>query len=63
VLQEYDVIKSRHDINTKVQKGAIGTILSVHWDTPPRYEVEFIDEEGNTLDVTTVLESDIELKF
>ena len=53
MFQEYDVIISKHDININIPKGTIGTILLIHYDIPPKYEIEFIDEQGNSLDVLT----------
>lgn len=43
--------------------GTIGTIVYVYEDAnPPIYEVEFFDENEETIDVLTVKESDIELR-
>ena len=58
--KEYDVVRAIRDINDKVRKGLKGAVLIIHPSTPPQYEVEFVDEEGNTLDVLTVHERDIE---
>ena len=62
MFQEYDVIIALHDINADVPKGTIGTVLLVHFDIPSKYEIEFIDEQGNSLDVLTVQESEIDYK-
>lgn len=58
--KEYDVVRAIKDINDKVTKGSKGAVLIIHTSIPPQYEVEFVDEEGNTLDVLTVHERDIE---
>ena len=63
MFQEYDVIISTHDLNRNVPKGTSGTILLVYYDIPPKYEVEFVDEQGNYLNVITVGESEIEYKI
>ena len=60
MYKEYDVVKAIRDINDKVAKGSKGAVLIIHTSTPPQYEVEFVDEEGNTLDILTVHEKDIE---
>ncbi|EYE87120.1 hypothetical protein Q428_15215 [Fervidicella metallireducens AeB] len=60
MYEEYDVVRAIRDINDKVPKGSKGAVLIIHTSTPPQYEVEFIDEEGNTLDVLAVHERDIE---
>ena len=56
-MQEYDVIKSTRDLNENVPKGSIGTVLIIL--SASDYEVEFVDQEGDTLDVITVPENDI----
>lgn len=60
MYKEYDVVKAIRDINDKVPKGSKGVVLIIYTATPPQYEVEFVDEEGYTLDVLTVHERDIE---
>ena len=41
--------------------GEEGTVLMVFEGENNEYEVEFVDEQGNTLDVLTVGESDLEI--
>lgn len=60
MFKEYDVVRALKDISEKVPKGSEGTVLMIFSSTPPQYEVEFMDDEGNTLDILTVHEKDIE---
>ncbi|MGE7274887.1 DUF4926 domain-containing protein [Brevibacillus panacihumi] len=62
MFQEYDVVKSIRHLSEKVLKGTIGTILMVFDSSPNQYEVEFVDEENNTLEILTVIEGDIKRK-
>jgi hypothetical protein len=59
MIKEYEIVKSLVDINDKVLKGCKGTVLIIYNDTPPAYEVEFVDENNETLDVLTVKSSEI----
>ena len=56
-MKEYDIVKSVRDLNSEIPKDTIGTVLIVYNSTD--YEVEFVDEEGQTLDVITVSQDDI----
>ncbi len=56
-MQEYDVVKTVRELNEKVPKDSVGTILMIL--SPTNYEVEFVNPKGDTLDVITVSESDI----
>lgn len=57
MMQEYDVVKSVRELNDKVPKDSVGTVLMIL--SAVEYEVEFVDSEGNTLDVITVSDRDI----
>lgn len=59
MFQEYDVVKLVKTIGN-VPKGTIGAIVMIHPDTPTHYLVEFVDKQGNTMDLLTVSEEDIE---
>lgn len=63
MLIEYDVVNAIRDISDIVRKGSKGTVLIIYPSIPPQYEVEFMDENGNTLDVLTIHEKDIEQIF
>lgn len=58
-FKEYQVVNAKRTINNKVIKGVQGTILIVYDTIPPQYEVEFVDLEGDTLDLITVSECDL----
>jgi hypothetical protein len=59
MIKEYDIVKSLIDLNQKVLKDCKGTVLIVHPDFPPAYEVEFVDNAFETIDVLTVKADDI----
>jgi Domain of unknown function (DUF4926) len=62
MFNEYDVIKTRKRLNSKVPEGSLGTVLIVHEAKPPAYIIEFMDKTVDfptTLDVLTVREDDI----
>ncbi|GKX58674.1 DUF4926 domain-containing protein [Leminorella grimontii] len=59
-LQEYDVVKAKKDLSEAVQKGCIGAVVMVYQNPTLGYEVEFINDFGDTLDVITVDPDDIE---
>ncbi len=62
MFEEYDVVFAVRDLSKIVLKGFRGVILMVYNSTPPQYEVEFIDEDGNTIEIITIYETDIEAK-
>lgn len=53
----YDVVIAKSDFE-KVPKGTLGTILIIHEDKK-HFEVEFVDKDGQTLNIITVKKSDI----
>ena len=55
--KELQVVKAKRAFSEKVPKGCLGTIVYVH--SAKVYEVEFVDNEGDTLEVLTVEEKDI----
>ncbi|MDF2513940.1 MAG: hypothetical protein K0S04_3806 [Herbinix sp.] len=61
MFKEYDVVFAVRDLTKIVLKGLKGVILMVYDSTSPYYEVEFIDEDGNTIEILTVSERDIEI--
>ncbi|WP_113628154.1 DUF4926 domain-containing protein [Pectobacterium peruviense] len=60
MIKEYDVIKAKKDLSDTILKGCKGAVVIVYQEPVLGYEVEFIDSEGNTLDVLTVYPDDIE---
>ena len=68
MIEELSLIRLIRPISSPaIPVGSIGTVLIVYEDTPPAYEVEFIDAEGTTLEdpetdesTFTVSEDDVE---
>ncbi|MQA18799.1 DUF4926 domain-containing protein [Rugamonas rivuli] len=58
---DYDVVKSVRSLNKNVPKGTLGAVLMVFESTNSRYEVEFVNDAGDSLAVLTVDEKDLEL--
>lgn len=59
MFNEYDVIKSKRKLSNKVQADTIGTILVKYTQPVEGYEVEFVDEHGEFLDLLTIYPDDI----
>ena len=59
MIREYDIIKSLYSLYDKVLQDCRGTVLIVYRDFPPAYEVEFVNNANETLDVLTVKAGDI----
>lgn len=60
MIMEYDVIRAKEQLTDKVYKGCKGAVLMVFEGDTIAYEVEFVDEEGESLEVITVRDKDIE---
>lgn len=58
-LKEYDTVISLNKLSDKVSSGLKGVILIVHESEPPAYEVEFLSNDGDTIDVLTVEQQNI----
>ncbi|MBB5646539.1 DUF4926 domain-containing protein [Pedobacter cryoconitis] len=59
MIEIYDVIRSLVDLNDKVPAGSKGTVLIIYPNFPPDYEIEFVNDSFETLDVLTVKSSNI----
>ena len=59
MLKELDVVRAKINLSEKVKKDALGTVVFTFSDFPSNYMVEFM-ENGETLDVLTVNEENIE---
>ncbi|WP_273127806.1 DUF4926 domain-containing protein [Bacillus weihaiensis] len=59
MFKELDVIRARRRLSPFVEFGTLGTIVLKHKEND--YEIEFVDEQGQTLDLLTVNKNDIEL--
>ena len=65
MYHEYDIVILKKPISARnLNKGVKGTIVFVYHEPnlPQAYEVEFFDENGNTLDIVTVEEEYLEDK-
>ncbi|MDY7548914.1 DUF4926 domain-containing protein [Glaciimonas sp. Gout2] len=58
---EYDVVRSIRSLAPDVPSGTSGAVLMVFASMHPQYEVEFVDNVGDSLAVLTVKEDDLEL--
>lgn len=58
---EYDVVRSIRSLGEDVPSGTSGAVLMVFASMYPQYEVEFVDNAGESLAVLTVKEDDLEL--
>ncbi|MCQ4637783.1 DUF4926 domain-containing protein [Anaerovorax odorimutans] len=61
MLREFDIIMAKKDINSNIKRGCRGVVLIVYERPALAYEVEFMDDNNDTIDVTTVEPSDIKL--
>jgi hypothetical protein len=59
MFEEYEVVRARRQLSEKVPPGAKGTILLVYRHPNLAYEVEFLDSEGESLELLTVADDDI----
>jgi len=59
MLKELDVVRAKINLSEKVKKDALGAVVVIFSDFPNNYMVEFM-ENGETLDVLTVNEENIE---
>ncbi|WP_244283284.1 DUF4926 domain-containing protein [Leptospira neocaledonica] len=53
------MVKLKRNIGS-MPAGSVGTIVFVHHDPRVAYIMEFLDADGNTLDLITVEEADVE---
>lgn len=61
MLQEYAVVRLKRAVDSvPVQPGTTGAVLIVYDSDPAAYEVEFVDETGESLGTHTVLEANLE---
>jgi hypothetical protein len=61
MFEEYDVVRLVSDLESSgLKTGTRGAIVMIYPSDPPEYEVEFVDEEGNTLAIETVKAGQIE---
>ncbi len=62
MYEELQVVRAVKKLSDKVELGCIGTIVCIYIEGSNKgYEVEFINDDYETLDVLTVTEGDIEI--
>lgn len=61
MLKEYDVVRAKNDLNPLITRGTKGAVMLILHENPNKYEVEFVDENGETLELLTVGDDDLEL--
>ena len=57
---EYDIVKAKRPLSDKINQGTIGTILIVYEGVPPQFEVEFVNDDMESIEVLTVSGTDVE---
>jgi hypothetical protein len=62
MFTELDVVKAKRKLSNNVLPGCIGTIVMVYHKPSLAYEVEFFNNQGDTIDLLTVLPDDIIMK-
>jgi len=60
MIKEYDVVKAKRDLSECILKGCKGAVLMVFEEPSLAYEIEFVDAEGDTIDIITAYPNDIE---
>lgn len=60
MIKEYNVVKATKNLSVNVSKGCKGAVVMLYEEPTLGYEVEFINDSGDTLEVLTVYPDDIE---
>lgn len=58
-FSEYEIVKLKRP-QADLPAGVTGTVVMVYNSVPPGYDVEFVDEKGETLAVLTLRDEDLE---
>ena len=59
VFKEYDSVELTEDLDVTLRSGTRGAIVMVYPGSPPEFEVEFVNDKGDTLSIRTVKEFQI----
>ena len=59
MFKEFEVVRAAGNLTEIVTKGCRGTILMIYNNPSLAYEVEFVDGNGQTLELLTVKQQDI----
>ena len=61
MYKEYDVVKAKMNLeNNIIKKGMRGTILIIYESNPNKYEIEFVNNNNESVAILTVSEDEIE---
>ena len=60
MLEEHTMVQAARNLSEKILKGCKGAVVFVYDDPRLAYEVEFVDGEEHTIELLTVMPSDIE---
>jgi len=64
MLNDLDVVSLKSDLpNIGLEKGARGTIVHIHHVPNVAYEVEFCNDDGETIAMIPLLENQISLEW
>lgn len=58
-FNEYDYVELIETLDSSLQCGTRGAIVMVYDGSPAEYEAEFVDQDGRTIALRTVKESQI----
>lgn len=61
MLDINDVIKIKNNIQGNIKVGDIGTVVHIFDVAPPVYLIEFIDDQGCTIEMIPLKEEDMSL--
>lgn len=56
-FNEYDCVELIETLDSSLQRGTRGAIVMIYNGSPAEYEVEFVDQDGHTIALRTVKES------
>lgn len=59
MFEEYDYVELTEDLDAILRCGTRGAIVIVYPCSPPEFEVEFVNDQGDTLSIRTVKDSQI----
>ncbi|WP_099225410.1 DUF4926 domain-containing protein [Listeria costaricensis] len=60
-FKEYDVVRTLQECEEGVNKGEVGTVVMTFEIPNEAYEVEFLDKDGQTKALCTLLPEEIEI--
>ncbi|MDF7663059.1 DUF4926 domain-containing protein [Erwiniaceae bacterium L1_54_6] len=60
MIKENDIVEAKRDLSDLISKNRKGAVLMIYQTPTLAYEVEFIDDAGETLEIITVFPDDIQ---